>query len=190
MKRVRRLSVTLGLKKAEKRIDPSDGIAYTEEQFEEVYGAGCGEWQTALPEAPQESTKPAAARPQDADGDEFDAAPGASVMPEFLLRAESWKAPALTLEPEPELGREREREKSFKGRLRRMSLSFRDNPAEKYAAQEEAPTESDTEASQDILSPLASQGSFSVSLSPSLPLSLSLSLAESIWCLCLSVDSR
>eukprot|EP01044_Picomonas_judraskeda_P011502 COSAG03_NODE_1573_length_3855_cov_7.009052_3_plen_412_part_00 len=168
MKRVRRLSVTLGLKKEEKRVDPSDGVAYTEEQFEEVYGTGCDEWKTALPEGPQEPTDPAAARAEDADQDDFDAAPGASVMPEFLLRADSWKAPALTLEPEPEPGGEKAREKSFKGRLRRMSLSFRDNPAESYAAPAEEPTESDTEdseegalASQGSLPPLASGGSLS-----------------------------
>ena len=48
MKRIRRMSVNLGLKKLEKRVDPSDGNAYTREEFIEAYG-GTDEWDAAAP---------------------------------------------------------------------------------------------------------------------------------------------
>eukprot|EP01043_Picozoa_sp_COSAG02_P024996 COSAG02_NODE_1387_length_12938_cov_24.292235_6_plen_1592_part_00 len=141
MKRIRRMSVNLGLKKVEKRVDPSDGVAYTEEEFEEVYGPGCEEWESASPvpveSAPTSQGNGASERPQSSE--EFAAAPGASVMPEFLMQAQSWKAPALSepdVEPAPS---------GFKGKLRRMSVTMlsplgRDDAAEKYAVQQDKPT--------------------------------------------------
>ena len=140
MKRIRRMSVNLGLKKVEKRVDPSDGAAYTEEEFEEVYGPDSEEWASAQPEAagPESGDGQAAARPPSAD--EFGAAPGASAMPDFLANAGQWKAPTVEVEPEPEV---EPAPKGFKGKLRRMSVTMLsplvkpDDPADKYAEGQE-----------------------------------------------------
>jgi len=82
----------------ERRIDPSDGGAYTKDEFLEFYG-GFVEWDQAAPLGgfPSSSTMSQNARPwEQYGGNSYQAAPATTVSPDHML-AEGDKARAAAL---------------------------------------------------------------------------------------------